>query len=256
VIRILFKDFASEYLKWAEVDNKAFEKGKKWMVERLVSACGDLFLAEITSWNVEKYKAARKEEIGRRNSLRSPAAKQFSLSTVNRELTCLTHMSNKALEWGKVERNPVKNVRFFKENAGRLRYLLMDEAVRLIECCPSSLRPIVITAVCTGLRKGEIVHIKWNDIYFANRIIFIANTKNGEKREVPVNDYLTETLKSIKKHDASPYVFCDKDGKPYYDFGKSFATALNKAGIKDFRFHDLRHTFASNLVMGALIWPR
>jgi integrase len=75
----------------------------------------------------------------------------------------------------------------------------MDEAVRLIECCPSSLRPIVITAVCAGLRKGEIVHIRWNDIDFANRIIFIANTKNGEKREVPVNDYLTAILKSIKK---------------------------------------------------------
>jgi site-specific recombinase XerD len=60
---------------------------------------------------------------------------------------------------------------------------------------------------------------------------------------------LTETLKSIKRNDASPYVFCNKEGKPYYRFEKSFATALEKAGIKDFRFHDLRHTFASNLVM-------
>jgi integrase len=111
---------------------------------------------------------------------------------------------------------------------------------------------IVIAAVCTGLRKGEIVHIKWNDIDFANRIIFIANTKNGEKREVPVNDFLTATLKSITKHESSPYVFCDTEGKPYYDFRKSFATALQKAEIKDFRFHDLRHTFASNLVMGGV----
>jgi len=112
------------------------------------------------------------------------------------------------------EKNPVRNVKFFKESEGGLWYLLPEEVVRLIDCCPPSLRPIVITAVCTGLRKGEIVLIKWNDIDFANRIIFIANTKNGEKREVPVNDYLTETLKSIKKHDASPYVFCDKEGKP------------------------------------------
>ena len=64
-----------------------------------------------------------------------------------------------------------------------------------------------------------------------------------------MNDRLTETLKSIKRSDISSYVFCDKDGKPYYRFEKSFATALTTAGIRDFRFHDLRHTFASSLVM-------
>ena len=60
---------------------------------------------------------------------------------------------------------------------------------------------------------------------------------------------MTETLKSIRRNDVSPYVFCDKDGKPYYRFEKAFANALRKAEIRDFRFHDLRHTFASNLVM-------
>ena len=101
----------------------------------------------------------------------------------------------------------------------------------------------------TGLRKAEIVNIRWHAIDFRNRIIYIENTKNGEKREVPMNDYLTGTLKSIKRKDGSPYVFCNKDDNPCYDFRKSFATALKKAGIKDFRFHDLRHTFTSNLVM-------
>jgi integrase len=99
-------------------------------------------------------------------------------------------------------------------------------------------------AVCTGLRKGEMVTIKWNKIDFKNRIFSIETTKNGEKREVAMNDYLTGTLKSIKRNDVSPYVFCDKEGKPYYDFRKSFETALTKVGREDFRFHDLRHTFA------------
>jgi integrase len=248
-VRIRFKDFAMEYRKWAEVNNKAFRKSKKWMIARLIGTFGEQLLSEVTSWHVEKYKAIRKEEIHNRNLQRAPEAKQFSLATVNRELTCLRHMFNKAIEWGKAEKNPVSKVRFFKESNGRLRYLLPEEIIRLIECCPSQLKPIVITAVCTGLRKGEIVNIKWSDVDFRNRVIYIQNTKNGEKREVSMNDYLTETLKSIKRNDKSLYIFCDKDGKPYYDFRKSFATALEKAGVKDFRFHDLRHTFASNLVM-------
>jgi len=248
-VRIRFKDFAVDYRKWAVVNNKSFKKGKKWMIERLIGTFGEKLLSEITSWHVEKYKAMRKEEIVKRNTNRSPGDKQFSLATVNRELTCLKHMFNKAIEWNGAEKNPVSKVKFFKENNGRLRYLFLEEIIRLIDCCPPHLKPIVITAVCTGLRKGEIVNLKWDDVDFRNRILYIETTKNGEKREVAMNDYLTETLKSIKRNDVSLYVFCDKEGKPYYDFRKSFATALEKAGIKDFRFHDLRHSFASNLIM-------
>jgi len=248
-IKVRFKDFAVEYRKWAEVNNKSFEKSKKWVIERLVKVFGEKLLSEITSWNVEKYKAARKQEIHERNLERASNKKPLSLATVNRELACLQHMFSKAVEWGKAEKNPVSKVNFFKESKGRLRFLLPEEINHLIDCCPSFLKPIVIVAVCTGLRKGEIVNIKWEDIDFRNRIIYIGNTKNGEKREIPINDYLTETLKSIKRNDVSPYVFCNKGGNPCYRFGKSFATVLHKAGIKDFRFHDLRHTFASNLVM-------
>jgi integrase len=248
-IKIRFKDFASEYRKWAEVNNKSFEKSKRWVIERLCKVFGDKLLAEITAWHVEKYKAARKQEMYEKKQIQITETQTFSLATINRELACLQHMFSKAIEWGKAETNPVSKVNFFKESKGRLRFLLPQEINRLIDCCPPHIKPIVITAVCTGLRKGEIVHIRWEDIDFKNRIIYIGNTKNGEKRETPINDRLTETLKSINRNEVSPYVFCDKDGKPYYRFGKSFATALSKAGIKDFRFHDLRHTFASNLVM-------
>jgi integrase len=248
-IRIGFRDFAVQYRKWAEANNRSYKKSKEWIIERLVGYFGEKLLSDITSWHVEKYKSKRKEEILKRNIEKVAKAKQISLATANRELACLQHMFGRAIEWGKTEKNPVAKVKSFKENNGRLRFLLPEAINCLIDCCPSFLRPIVITAVCTGLRKGEIVNIKWDDIDFRNRVIYIADTKNGEKREVSMNDLLTETLKSIKRNDTSPYVFCDKEGKPYYRFEKSFATALEKAGIKDFRFHDLRHTFASNLVM-------
>ena len=248
-VRIRFKDFAVEYRKWAEVNNKSYKKSKAWIIERLVGYFEEKLLSEITSWHVEKYKAMRKEEILKRQNEKTSDIKQVSMATLNRELACLQHMFSKGIEWGKVDSNPVSKVKFFKESNGRLRYLLPGEIILLIDCCPPQLKPIVITAVCTGLRKGEIVYLKWDDIDFRNRVIYIGNTKNGEKREVPMNDYLTEALKSIRRNDKSPYVFCDEKGKPYYGFHKSFATALKKAGIKDFRFHDLRHSFASNLVM-------
>ena len=248
-VKIRFKDFAIEYRKWAEVNNKSFEKSKKWVIERLSKAFGEKLLAEITVWHVEKYKAARKQEVCEKRQKRISETQTFSLATINRELACLQHMFSKAIEWGKAENNPVSKVNFFKESKGRLRFLLPAEINRLIDCCPPHIKPIVTTAVCTGLRKGEIVNIRWDDIDFRNRIIYIGNTKNGEKRETPINDRLTETLKSIRRNDVSPFVFCDKDGNPYYRFEKAFTNALRKAEITDFRFHDLRHTFASNLVM-------
>jgi integrase len=78
------------------------------------------------------------------------------------------------------------------------------------------------------------------------------NTKNGEKREIPINEQVKSALIKVRKHPESPYIFCNKDGKPFGDIKKSWLTALNKSGILKFRFHDLRHTFASHLVMSGV----
>jgi integrase len=99
------------------------------------------------------------------------------------------------------------------------------------------------------MRRGEILGLKWEDIDFRNGVITLLDTKNGEKREVPMNDTLIETLRSIRRHPSSPYVFCDQEGKRFCRARGSFNTALRRAGIENFRFHDLRHTLGSNLVM-------
>ncbi|MBI3814532.1 MAG: site-specific integrase [Nitrospinae bacterium] len=82
--------------------------------------------------------------------------------------------------------------------------------------------------------------------------ILLDKTKNGERREIPINQTLRDTLQRIPRRLDSPYVFTDDNGKRFRDVRKSFASALRRAGIKDFHFHDLRHTFASHLVMAGV----
>jgi integrase len=102
------------------------------------------------------------------------------------------------------------------------------------------------------MRRGEILKLKWHDIDYQRGIIYLLDTKNGAKREVFMNDLVKNALIGVRKHPESPYVFCDKNGRPYHDIRKSFYTALEKSGIISFRFHDLRHTFASQLVMSGV----
>jgi len=108
----------------------------------------------------------------------------------------------------------------------------------------------VIVALNAGMRKAEVLLLKWDNVDLKHGFILLEITKNGERREIPINDTVREALRSITRRLDVPYVFYDpKTGKPYQDIKRSFASACRRAGIKDFRFHDLRHTFASHLVM-------
>jgi integrase len=139
-----------------------------------------------------------------------------------------------------------------KEKAIRLRYLEKEEITTLVANCSQELKPIVILAVNTGMRRGEILNIKWTDIDFKRDVICLLETKSDEKREVPMNEAVKDALIKVRRNPKSPYVFCYKNGEQVKDIRKSFWTALKKSGIKDFRFHDLRHSAASHLVMAGI----
>ncbi len=143
-------------------------------------------------------------------------------------------------------------IKLFKVPNKRIRYLEKEEIDKLLINCCEHLRPIVIVALHTGMRKSEILGLKWHDLDIKRNIIHLYDTKNGEKREVPMNEIVQKTIIGVFKNPESQYVFCNKDSKPYGNVRKSFFTALNKAGIINFRFHDLRHTFASQLVMSGV----
>ncbi|MDD5269766.1 MAG: site-specific integrase [Candidatus Omnitrophica bacterium] len=236
--KVKFEELATSYLElYAKVNKKSWHSDTG-RIGALSKHFAGKYLNEITPMAIERYKAARTKEVSR--------------ATVNRDLACLKCMFTNAIKWGKASENPVKKVKLFKENNKRLRYLEKEEITKLLSNCPEHLKPIVILALNTGMRKGEILDLKWQDLDMQRGIIYLLDTKNSDKREIPLNEQAMVALVKIKKHSDSPYVFCNKEGEPYGDIKKSFFTACTKSGIINFRFHDLRHTFASHLAMAGV----
>ena len=180
----------------------------------------------------------------------------LTIAYANRLLIHFKRVLVKAVDWEIISGdvlNRFKKVKLIKGEIKRLRYLSDEEAERLISNCEPYLKPIVITALNTGMRKSEILHLTWDRVDLNNRIILLDKTKNGERREIPINDTLFNALSCLIRNIRTDYVFYNPDTlKPFYDIKKSWNNALRKSHILDFHFHDLRHTFASWLVMGGV----
>ncbi|MDP2940555.1 MAG: site-specific integrase, partial [Candidatus Omnitrophota bacterium] len=245
--KIKFEDFADEFTRLHIVFLKpSTQKSNKSILKTLKSYFGGLYLYNIGPKDIEMFKAERIKAVKKSNKA---LLKTLKPATINRNVALLKCMFNKAIEWRKVDKNPLKGMKPLKENNKRLRFLEKNEILKLIDCCSPHLKPIVIVAVNSGMRTGEILNLKWNDIDFKTNLIYLMETKNGECREVPMNETVKRTLIKVLKRPESPYVFCNEIGKPYESIKTSFHTAIKRAGIKDFVFHNLRHTFASHLVM-------
>jgi integrase len=236
-----FSTLCEEYIKWAE-RQRGF-KQKEYVVKQLKSLYKSVPLRFFSSRLLEQYQSERLQE-GKK-----PA-------TINRHVATIKHMFTKAVEWDMVEETTLKRIRrirLLEENNRRLRYLSKEECQALVNACNDYLRPIVITALNTGMRKGEILNLKWDNIDMRHGFILLDRTKNGERREIPINGTLRAAIEGITRRIDVPYVFCDvRSGKPYKDLRDSFHKACRRAGIRDFHFHDLRHTFASHLVMAGV----
>jgi integrase len=236
-----FGELAVEYLKFCE-RQRSFQS-KRIMIGQLNNAFKDFPLRYFNSLMLEKFQTDR---LQRGNK---PA-------TVNRLVACLKHMFSKAVEWEMVEEESLKRVRKVKllqENNSRLRFLSREECQNLINACDQHIRPIVIIALNTGMRKSEILNLTWNQVDLKHGFIMLERTKNGERREIPINMSLRNAFENLPRRLDGGFVFSNpKKGKPYRDIRKSFPSALRKVGIQDFRFHDLRHTFASQLVMAGV----
>ena len=234
-----FAELAREYLKWTE--RQRSYKDKKLWIGQLIEVFGNLNVKDLNTRIIEQWQSER--------------MKRNKPSTVNRILATLKHMINKGVQWDMANEETLKqvrNVKLLEENNKRLRFLTVEECQRLIDCCDPHLKPIVTVALHTGMRKSEILNLKWEQIDLVHGFILLDTTKNGERREIPIDSTLIEMFSEMPHSIESIYAFTDRDGNLYKSVKKSFSTALRKAGIRDFRLHDCRHTYASQMVMNGV----
>ena len=111
---------------------------------------------------------------------------------------------------------------------------------------------MVITALHTGMRRGEILSLTWDHVNLTQGVIRLTQTKNGEAREIPINETVRSVLAGLRTRIDVPWVFHDEAGNKFKDTRKRFEAACKRVGLTDFHFHDLRHTFASWLVMAGV----
>lgn len=191
---------------------------------------------DITPEDIEKYKRYLKETGKLKNS------------STNRHLEILSKMFNLAIANKELVENPVSKVEKLREDNHTIRFLTKDEEKRLftsiVNIAPY-IKPIVITALQTGMRKGEIFNLKWSNIKCG--YIELLETKSGKMRNIPISSTLKDVFAHIQK--TSEYVFINPDtDKPYRDIKKSWYNIRKDANLLDFRFHDLRHTVATRMV--------
>jgi len=235
------------YRKHAKVHQRSYERYAEpqlVVLERLLSR--DTPLAKVTVTRVEEIQALRA-------TTRKPA-------TVDRGLAVLRAVFNWLIDRGHFNFNPVSKVQFFNPNNERVRYLNDDERAQLLRAAdkgPWYLRPAIEIAENTGLRRANLLSLAKSQTDFVTRTIRITDTKNGETLAIPMNDRVVEILRDLAKRNLeSPFYFPHGEdkykGEALRNLKKSFRTALKEAKITDFKWHDLRHSFASRLVMGGV----
>jgi integrase len=253
---VLLSKFIKEYLEISKANkvNSTYTIDKI-ALEKLVEIITDRNLHEIREEHIEKYKAERLNQKAK-NSERN-----ISNTTVNKELSTIKNMLKMALRRGLIRKDPSEYVKKPQEPPGRVRYLTKDEMPRLLEACKkhSYLYLFVVIALNTGMRKSEILNLSWLDIDFDHNLIHLDQTKNRERADILLNKVVVSELRKYRKEQQE---LCQEKGTgfpgqvfPYSDVKKSFTKALETADIPNFRIHDLRHTFASYLVMNNVPLP-
>lgn len=230
------------YLPWAE-KNKRSVRDDRLHCRTLCAAFKGKSFDQMTPMLIEGYKRRRSEMPTHRGTRRQPAS-------VNRELEVLSKIFTIAKDYGFTAVNPCSRVKRLSAQNMRNRYLSVEEEERLLAACTGTrahLRDLIVFAVRTGMRKGEILDLKWTEIDFERRMILVNESKSGKPRTVPMSDGVVEILEA--KARTAPWVWVH----PYHptrrltEIKRAWASSCAEAGISNLRFHDLRHTAATRM---------
>lgn len=281
----LKKFLKNEYGPWVKANRKSGEG----TLERLYSAFEPLLdrkLHELTPWTLERWRTKRIRE--KKEDKKTPKRKA---ATINRDLACLRAALNCAVKWKLLERNPMTGLEPLQERDSyeAIRYLSPTEE-RALWCALDTraedmrkarhsgnqwrrergykelpdlrkvsyvdhLEPMIILSLNTGLRRGELFNIRWENIDFAQRTLTVPASlaKSGKQRHIPLNETTMDMLKAWREQSGSEgLVFPAQEGKAFDNCRRSWAAVLALADIKKFRWHDMRHDFASKLVMAGV----
>ena len=242
-----FKDLMKKFMdEHAPTVSDSMQESYGCSLKPLSSFFGNLNLASIMVDKISDYK------VKRRNEGVSPATINIELAMLSKALNCAVQ------DWRWLKEAP--RIKREKLNNERKRWLKSDEEKRLKSVCLDLghdwLKDIVVFDINTGLRMGELISLEWPEVNLFRKTIFVKETKNKESRTVPLNQQAFEILmrKSKVRNIHSKLVFPDLAfGKwDKSNLGKRLRKVLSKAGIEDFRFHDLRHTFGSRLAQAGV----
>ena len=205
-------------------------------------------IAEITIQDLEHYQLQRKLELIEMPKNAEKREQDINFRWVNLEIATLRHFYNYCIKSGYIEKNPAAGIKKLNE-LSRLKTLSDEDIQKLVAGATNKLtRDLITFLIYTGCRKGEALNLKWDDVDMKNGIIAIKGTKTKYDRYIPISEALRGVLEGIERNKDSFYIF-NNNGAKIGDFKKSFHTACRNAGLKDLRIHDLRHVFASKMVM-------
>jgi len=243
----IFADLLTDYREAKRREGKAVMKSEIGY-ERLLERFGGRRAETLTAAEVEQW----------RDELRE----RYEPATVNLHLTILGAVFHRAVRNRKLDASAVPAIGKLKTNNQRLRYLTEEEENRLLAALPDWLRPLIIVAIRTGMRKGELSNLMLDDVDFVSGSIFVRIAKSGEGRRLPMSPTVRRTLAAlwqsrrkrlsarvVRQSDLKRLVFTAPRGGSLANLGRTWFPALKRAGLEGLHFHDLRHTFASRLVM-------
>jgi len=240
---LTFIELAKWYLELPVVRKNKTIKDIERACRDLEKVFGPMMIRDIKPAMVEKYQQMRLNEPTWHGRPRSAA-------NVNRTFAVLKRMFSLAVREELVEKNPCWKVRMLQENNARDRILSEEEQARLCDHLPHHAVLLVKFAVLTGMRAGEILNLTWDKVNLKQRIIKLGaeDTKTSEPRVIYLNDKVLDILNEAAKVRGFGHnrVFTHK-GRPIASIKTCFKTACRKAGIDNLRFHDLRHTFNTNM---------